>query len=178
MNDTMLKMLNISYEMMSVIVAGLFILIIIIILLYMSMKERDTARKIAQLEHSIEDINKEIYKIQKWITDSDKKLPKDNIKPNRELVRSIEEAKEDIISLQHGLQSDREYFEDKILVLEERLRSLGHFNAPSQQRNEKQIIELFQNGYTTDAIAKELRISKSEVEFTLKLSELDKVKSR
>ncbi|MWV61921.1 hypothetical protein DCO58_06990 [Helicobacter saguini] len=178
MNDTMLNMLNISYEMMSVIVAGLFILIIIIILLYMSMKEKDTARKIAQLEHSIEDVNKEIYKIQKWITDNDKKPKDSGVKQDRELLRGIEEAKADIISLQHGLQSDREYFEDKILVLEERLRSLGHFNTPSQQRNEKQILELFQNGYTTDAIAKELRITKSEVEFTLKLSELDKVKSR
>ena len=31
---------------------------------------------------------------------------------------------------------------------------------------------LFKNGYTIDAISKELRITKSEVEFVLKLSEL------
>ena len=171
MNANMLDILNnISYEMMSVIVAGLFILMVVIILLYITMKEKESAKKLLQLERSIEDINKEIYKIQKWIVESDKKIQ--NKKVNTETMDVLSNIKADVISLQHGLQSDRDYFEDKILVLEERLRSLGHFNTPSQQRNEKQILNLFKNGYTIDAISKELRITKSEVEFVLKLSEL------
>lgn len=179
LSEKILNLVNISYEMMSVVVAGLFILIIIIVLLYMMSKEKDTARKIAQLERSIEDVNKEIYKIQKWITDNDKK--KKEVRMDKDLVRGLNELKDvrdDINSLQHGLQSDREYFEDKILVLEERLRSLGHFNTPSQQRNEKQILELFENGYTIDAIAKELRITKSEVEFTLQLEKINTKQGR
>lgn len=166
------NMVNLSYEMMSVIVAGLFILMIIIVLLYITLKEKESAKKIMRLEASIEDVHKEIYKIQKWIVDSDKRTQ--DVKPNAETFKAMADLKADILSLQHGLQSDRDYFEDKILVLEERLRSLGHFNAPSQQRNEKQILDLFKNGYTIDAISKELRISKSEVEFVLKLSELHK----
>ncbi|RDU64963.1 hypothetical protein CQA53_07255 [Helicobacter didelphidarum] len=164
--------MNVSYEVMSVVIAGLFILMIIIVLLYMTMKEKESARKIAQLEHSIEDVNKEIYKIQKWILESDKK-PQEKQMSN-DTLKALADMKSDILSLQHGLQSDRDYFEDKILILEERLRGLGHFNTPSQQRNEKQILELFKNGYTIDAISKELRITKSEVEFVLKLSELHK----
>lgn len=171
MNANMLDILNnISYEMMSVIVAGLFILMVVIILLYITMKEKESAKKLLQLERSIEDINKEIYKIQKWIVESDKKIQNNEV--NTETMDVLSNIKADVISLQHGLQSDRDYFEDKILVLEERLRSLGHFNTPSQQRNEKQILNLFKNGYTIDAISKELRITKSEVEFVLKLSEL------
>ncbi len=171
MNANMLNILNnISYEMMSVIVAGLFILMVVIILLYITMKEKESAKKLLQLERSIEDINKEIYKIQKWIVESDKKIQNNEV--NTETMDVLSNIKADVISLQHGLQSDRDYFEDKILVLEERLRSLGHFNTPSQQRNEKQILNLFKNGYTIDAISKELRITKSEVEFVLKLSEL------
>ncbi len=162
------NIMNLSYEMMSVIIAGLFILMIIIVLLYIAIKEKESKRKIMQLETSIEDINKDIYKIQKWIIDNDKKTS--DIKPNNETIKVMADLKADIISLQHGLQSDRDYFEDKILILEERLRSLGHFNTPSQQRNEKQILELFKNGYTIDAISKELRITKGEVEFALKLS--------
>lgn len=161
---------NISYEMMSIVIAGLFILVLIILLLYMNLKDKESAKKIAQLERSIEDVNKEIYKIQKWILESEKKPKNDS--QNLETTKSINEIKNDIISLQHGLQSDRDYFEDKILILEERLRSLGHFNNPLQQRNEQQILDLFKNGYTIDAISKELRITKSEVEFVLKLSEL------
>ena len=175
MDTSFLSAINLSYEMMSVIISLLFILMIIMVLLYMRAKDKDSMRKIAQLEHSIEDINKEIYKIQKWILENDKKdepKPKEPIKS--ETLKDIEEVKKDILSLQHGLQSDRDYFEDKILILEERLRSLGHFNAPSQNRNEQQILDLFKNGYTIDAISKELRISKSEVEFVLKLSELNK----
>lgn len=162
--------IGLSYEMMSVIVAGLFILMIIIVLLYIALKEKEGAKKIMRLEASIEDVHKEIYKIHKWIMDSDKRTK--DTKPNEETFKVLADLKADILSLQHGLQSDRDYFEDKILVLEERLRSLGHFNAPSQQRNEKQILDLFKNGYTIDAISKELRIAKSEVEFVLKLSEL------
>ncbi len=164
--------MNLSYEMMSVIMAGLFILMIIIVLLYISLKEKESAKKFVRLEASIEDVYKEIYKIQKWIMENEKR--NQETKPNTEAFKAMADLKADILSLQHGLQSDREYFEDKILVLEERLRSLGHFNAPSQQRNEKQILELFKNGYTIDAISKELRITKSEVEFVLKLSELHK----
>lgn len=162
---------NLSYEMMSVIVAGLFILMILIVLLYITMKEKEVAKKIVRLESSIEDVYKEIYKIQKWIMDNEKRTES---KPNAETFKAMADLKADILSLQHGLQSDRDYFEDKILILEERLRSLGYFNAPSQQRNEKQILDLFKNGYTIDAISKELRIAKSEVEFVLKLSELHK----
>ncbi|RDU73484.1 hypothetical protein CQA66_01470 [Helicobacter aurati] len=163
--------MNISYEMMSVIIAICFIIVIVIILLYIIMKEKESSKKIIQLEHSIEDINKEIYKIQKWIIESEK--PKDSTRHN-ELLKLITEQKTDINTLQHGLQSDRDYFEDKILILEERLRSLGHFNAPTQQRNEKQILDMFKNGYTIEAIAKDLRMSRGEIEFVLKLSELHK----
>lgn len=170
MNIKTFDFTNISYEMISIIVAGLFILILIILLLYISLKEKESAKKITQLERSIEDVNKEIYKIQKWILESEKKPKNDS--QDLETLKSLGEVKNDIISLQHGLQSDRNYFEDKILVLEERLRSLGHFNTPLQQRNETQILDLFKNGYTIDAISKELRITKSEVEFVLKLSEL------
>lgn len=166
------NMINLSYEMMSVIVAGLFILMIIIVLLYIALKEKESAKKIMRLEASIEDTHKEIYKIQKWIMESDKRAQ--DVKPNAETFKAMADLKADILSLQHGLQSDRDYFEDKILVLEERLRSLGHFNTPSQHRNENQILDLFKNGYTIDDISKELRIAKSEVEFVLKLSELHK----
>ncbi len=166
------SMMNLSYEMMSVIVAVLFILMIIIVLLYIAIKEKESVKKIMQLENSIEDINKDIYKIQKWIIENDKRGIETKI--DNETIKVIASLKDDINSLQNGLQSDRDYFEDKILILEERLRSLGHFNTPSQQRNEKQILELFKNGYTIDAISKELRITKSEVEFVLKLSELHK----
>ncbi|STQ86654.1 DUF6115 domain-containing protein [Helicobacter muridarum] len=161
---------NISYETMSVIIALCFIIVVIIILLYIMTKEKETYKKIIQLEHSIEDINKEIYKIQKWIVESEKS--RDSSKYN-DLLKIITEHKSDINALQHGLQSDRDYFEDKILILEEKLRSLGHFNTPTQQRNEKQIIDMFKNGYTIDAIAKDLYMSKGEIEFVLKLSELN-----
>lgn len=167
--------MNLSYEMMSVIMAGLFILMIIIVLLYNSMKEKDNAKKFVRLEASIEDLYKEIYKIQKWIMESEKRTQDiKEVKPDEETFKTMADLKQDISSLQHSLQSDREYFEEKVLILEERLRSLGNFNAPSQQRNEKQILELFKNGYTIDAISRELRIAKSEVEFVLKLSELHK----
>lgn len=166
-------LIAISYETMSVVISICFILIIIIVLIYMVIKEKETARKIMQLENSIEDLNKEIYKIQKWIVESDKKPQDPNPKYN-EIMKLIGENRADISSLQQGLQSDREYFEDKILILEERQRGLGHFNTPAQQRNEKQILELFQSGHSIESIAKDLRISKGEVEFVLKLQELNK----
>lgn len=164
------SLVSISYDIISVIIAICFIIVVIIILLYIVMKEKETHKKIIQLEHSIEDANKEIYKIQKWIVESEK--TRDSSKYN-DLLKIITEQKGDINALQHGLQSDRDYFEDKILILEERLRSIGHFNTPTQQRNEKQIIDMFKNGYTIDTIAKDLYMSKGEIEFVLKLSELN-----
>lgn len=166
---------NISYEMMSVIVGLLFIIMIVITLLYINAKERDSIRKILQLERSIEDLNKEIYKIQKWILESDQKPKTEDLgsKDLKDVMATLARIDIDLESLQNGMQGDREYFENKFLTMEERLRGLGHFSTPSQSRNEEQILKLFKSGHSIDSICKDLRVTRSEVEFVLKLSQIN-----
>lgn len=169
---------KLSYESLSLIVGILFVIILITIMIYFSIKEKESSKKIIQLEHSIEDANKEIYKIQKWILDKDKKTALKEVDSSsvklesriKELCESNASLADNITSIHAGLQSDREYFEDKILLLEEKLREFRHFANQSSSTNEKQIIDLFNNNYGIDQISKELRISKGEVEFVLRLA--------
>lgn len=172
-------MFDFSYEILSAIIASLFILLLLIFVGYFLQKEKEVFKKFVQIEKSIEDGNKEIYKIQKWILENEKKMlsQKDDLKIN-DLTPEIKQLESNLNTIKLNSQNDRDYFENKIIILEEKIHEMRHFGSNFTNQygkyNEAKILELYKDGYDIEKIARELKIGKGEVEFVLKLSELNK----
>ena len=65
-----------------------------------------------------------------------------------------------------------EHLENKIFSLEDRIKEFAYTPTNPTNIDEGRIISMFKDGWSVDSIAKELRIGKGEVEFTLKFANL------
>lgn len=164
------------------IIAFCAILIILALLsYYVNLKDKEAAKRLARYEKTIEDINREMHRIQKGFKDFEAKLTYslENInalveEDSREIINeALEALYAHINELQNSLDSEKSGVLNRILLLEDKVKELVY--VPSSSINsidEKKIVELKRQGLDNEAISKKLRISKSEVEFTLKLANL------
>ena len=137
-------------------------------------------KRIRRFEKGMEDINNEIFKIHKWIKDSElenqlsttalhNKIKTESIDAvNNALVKVYRQ----IEILEAQVNKERDYIEEKIVSIEEKIREFGYFPSSNTNIDEKRIIGMFRDGWSIDAIAKEMRLSKGEIEFTLKLADI------
>ena len=71
------------------------------------------------------------------------------------------------------IEKDRDYVDNKLSVLEDRLKENSFYpNQSSGNIDDRRIISMYKDGWSIENIARELMITKSEVEFTLKLADL------
>ena len=151
--------------------------VLVCVLAYMIVKDKDISKRISRFESAIETIAKEIYKIQK----TQQKL--ESAQANQEFLASESgESKatsdklialnKKLIEFDKDIDLLRSHYDEKIMSLENRLREYGAFSSSGGDIDEKKIIDMFQNGFSVDSIAKELRIGRGEVEFTLKLANI------
>ena len=159
------------------VIAGFFGFVLVCVLAYMIVKDKDISKRISRFESAIETIAKEIYKIQK----TQQKL--ESAQASQEFLASESgESKatsdklialnKKLIEFDKDIDLLRSHYDEKIMSLENRLREYGAFGSSGGDIDEKKIIDMFQNGFSVDSIAKELRIGRGEVEFTLKLANI------
>ena len=130
-------------------------------------KAKEFRKKIKLLEDVIEKLANDVYKFQKFTKESKEREKQGNAGIESGLNSFYREIKE----VHEIIKSDRNYFEEKMIKLENRVRDFGHIGGTSDV-DEKRIIALYQEGWSVDSIAKELRIGRGEVEFTLKLADI------
>ncbi|RDU62673.1 hypothetical protein [Helicobacter sp. MIT 14-3879] len=136
------------------------VVLFLLIFIFFYIKDGDSQKRLARYEKSLDDLNKEIYKLHKLI----KNLPNDNSKAN---FRSYID---DIYSI---IEKDREYVDIKLQALEDKLKESNLYASNiSSNIDDRRIISMFKDGWSIENIAKELMITKSEVEFTLKLADI------
>lgn len=173
-------MFGLSMGSMSMIFAIISIGIVCVIAFFSYVRTLDTTKRIRRFEKGVEDINNEIFKIHKWIKDNEleDKLSS-NVLNTKIKTESADVVKNALVGvyrqieiLEAEVNKEREYVEEKIVSLEEKIREFGYFPTTSSNIDEKRIIGLFRDGWSIDAIAKEMRLSKGEVEFTLKLADI------
>ncbi|OBV29768.1 hypothetical protein BKN38_01415 [Helicobacter sp. CLO-3] len=152
--------------------------VIVCILAYIIIKDKDTYKRVSRFETAIEAITKEIYKIQKTqqqIQTDQASIgfmgDKDGAKydANNDKIQALNKK---VIELDKDIDLLKNHYDEKIISLENRMREYGHFSSTGGDVDEKKIIDMFQNGFSIDSIAKELRIGRGEVEFTLKLANI------
>ncbi|MDE5591787.1 MAG: hypothetical protein K2I63_02350 [Helicobacter sp.] len=164
-------------------------LFLILITLYLYFKGVENIKKLKRHEHSIEEINKEIYRLQKKLKfhENDLESFKQNIKQkiyqdirieiknliDTNLHSQIIPIRNDMELLQDDYKQHKEDLETKILSLEDRIKEFAYTPTSATNIDEGRIIALFKDGWSIDSIAKELRIGKGEVDFTLKFANLE-----
>ncbi|ELQ2042381.1 hypothetical protein QTF07_001499 [Campylobacter jejuni] len=145
-----------------------FIIVLLIAMLaYMNIKERENNAKIAKLQNVIEDITKELHYFRKELG------VKDDSKEDEDYKTSL--LKEEIM-----IELDKQ-ISSKITPVLRTLKTMEHIieDFQNEQQNrllnlEQKIENLFKEGKSIEQIAKDLRIGTGNVELVLKFKKLIK----
>lgn len=170
MNHTM----EIALIALAVMVVGL--------IYYVITKEGEVSSQIRSIAKAVEDLHRELFMMDKRlkqeleiITSLQESVPREQHSLHAELGREVNEISVPILeSLGHiegSLIAYKEKTENRLRYLEERIRNLSLPTSISGLDDEK-VISRYNQGLEVDAIAKELRLSKAEVEFVLKINQL------
>lgn len=169
-------------ELLLTVAVG-FLVILICIIFYMLLKEKEATKKQTRLEEAIGGIITEIYRLQKSCKSIEEAQYKaefnsstmgSNIKDeiSSTIGDGLHSMLEQVNLLQETLKADRDYLEERIITLESKMRDVGHFANSSPNIDERRIITMYQDGWSVDSIAKELHVGRGEVEFILKLADI------
>ncbi len=172
--------MEISLENISIICSISCLGAVIILSVLNFFKNSDMTKRLRRFERGFEDINKEVYKIKKWIKDTELESEYNNNAIHTKIKTEVKDALNNgIINVQRQIEvlesqtlKQNDYVEEKMLQLEEKLRGLNYTPSNGNAIDEKKIIGLFRDGWSVDAIAKEMRLNKGEIEFILKLSNI------
>ncbi|MCE3036757.1 helix-turn-helix domain-containing protein [Helicobacter sp. faydin-H20] len=150
-----------------------FILLCVVVDLYL--KDKKNTKKYALLEESIDKFTNELHQLQRNIQEIKVKEEFVRLTMGDEFQNNVESGLnqfyQQLKEMKEDIRNERNYLEEKIIKLENRVRDFGYLSGDSDV-DEKRIIALFQEGWSIDSIAKELRIGRGEVEFTLKLADI------
>ncbi|TLD83584.1 hypothetical protein LS70_005205 [Helicobacter sp. MIT 11-5569] len=169
-------------------------IVFILLIVYLYLKESENNKRTRRYEKSIEELNKEVYRLQKRIKEQESELErfKASIKAqiyqdtrlemknllDTNLSAQVVPLRNDMESLKSQWQANKthlenlEHLEHKIFALEDRIKEFAYTPTNPTNIDEGRIIAMFKDGWSVDSIAKELRIGKGEVEFTLKFANL------
>lgn len=174
-------MFGVSMSSVSMIFGLVAIGIVCLVSFFSYTRNLDLLKRLRRFEKGMEDINGEIFKIHKWIKDSELENQLSSTALNTKIkTESIDAVNNALVSvyrqveiLEVQMNKEREYVEEKLVSLEEKIREFGYFpTSTSSNIDEKRIISMFRDGWSIDSIAKEMRLSKGEIEFTLKLADI------
>jgi len=153
--------------------------VMLIVIIYLAIKEKESARKMAMIETGIDTLNQELFKITKELESLEKRLNKpveEKIDIDEEVVESIVQSKLKPFAIQMQNLDERVSFlsEDLFENIERIQNQMRHITFANDHMvpNEKQILQLHSQGMDAESIAKHLRLGKGEVELVLKFSKI------
>ena len=156
---------------------------LLIVVLYMAVRDRETSRKLAMLERSIDTFNQELFALEKKVQESRRQLLEELMKfelqERQEGVESAEVAlrKElrpftlQLQQLQEQVDAIREELGERVEKLDGKVRQVA-FASEHAAPDEQKILQLHAQGMDAESIAKQLRLGKGEVELVLKFSKI------
>jgi len=156
-------------------------IVMLIVIVYLAIKDKESARKIAMIETGIDTLNQELFRINKEL-ESLKKQIKDSdgidkdIEIDTEMIDSIFHNKLKPFAVQMQNLDEKVAFLSEDLFenlerIQNQMRQITFANDHTVP-NEKQILQLHSQGLDTESIAKQLRLGKGEVELVLKFSKI------
>lgn len=153
---------------------------VLYLLYFVFIKDTAYSKNLRTLANIIEEQNREIFYLKKRqeenskaIKDTPKALDEEQMYMEMERV-SFEMAKPlsiAIKNLQQNLNELDHNLNARVLVLENNLKQIS-IPASIHAKDDEKIITLFKKGVDIENIAKELHISKAEVDFVLKINKI------
>lgn len=142
-------------------------------------KDKENMSKIYKLERAVEEMKKSLHYLQKELNEKtsssnfDADALKDEIKfsLDREINVKILPILKSLQGFETVIESFQNEQETRLSSLEQKTKSMNKL-SPDFTNEEQKIVELFKQGKSVEQIAKDLRISTGNVEFTLKMKEL------
>ncbi len=155
-------------------------LILLFLIYYIYSKDVQNSQQIRRIAMAVESLHKELYLLEKKLSRHIHDTPV--VEENRhhdeiahELEARVENLSRPLVAsvndIRSALQQHRDETEHKIRTLEEGMRKLSLPTSVSGM-DDARIIALYQQGVDIAGISKELRLSKPEVEFVLKLNKI------
>lgn len=146
---------------------------------YFFIKDKENAAKIHKLERAVEELNKDLHYLRKESSQKPEQAEfninelKDEIKfsLDREINLKIMPILKSLQGFENVIESFQNEQENRLSNLEQKAQNMSKL-SPDFTNDEQKITELFHQGKSVEQIAKDLRISTGNVEFTLKMKEL------
>ncbi|MDQ1264528.1 MAG: hypothetical protein QG559_1529 [Campylobacterota bacterium] len=154
--------------------------IIVYLLYYVFMKDAEYSKNIRSVATVAEELNREIFYLKKKLDESQKQMKNNTDRmSDDEIYQEIERSVFDMIkplsvsikNLQQSIRMIDETLNSRISSLESGVKQISIPSSIHANDDEK-IISLYKHGTPLETIAKELHISKAEVEFVLKINKI------
>lgn len=152
------------------------------VIYYIITKETEVSTQIRSIAKAVEELHRELYAVDKRfkqeleiITSLQESMPVEHQSIHAEVGREVNQISipimESLGQIEGSFSAYKEKTENRLRYLEERIRNLSLPTSISGLDDEK-VISRYNQGIEVDTIAKELRLSKAEVEFVLKINQL------
>ena len=161
------------------IVVGLALMLLYFVY-FMVSKDSQQSRKIRSIASAVEELHRQVYKMEKRFSDEIEQLA--SMEPpmsrseiehrlEKDMVAMATPVAERLEEMQSELEELRTSLPKRLHHIEDAMRSLTMPSSVGSMDDQK-IIALYQQGIPLDTIAKELHLSKPEVEFVLKINKI------
>lgn len=165
---------------LSLVLSGFIGLASFLILLFTYLKDLEATRRLDKFENAIDSLYDEMYKIQKYIA----KVKEEQEERVLEMQTQVESQAQDLInnslsktyehleSIEQKVNDEIRLATDNLSSLDGKIKELGLLSSTATSIDEKKISALLESGKSPATIAKELGITRGEVELFLQLSNI------
>lgn len=160
------------------------IILLIAMVAYMYVKDKENTAKIIQIQNAMEEITKQLHYFKKELGtekseikdfDYNSELIKEELKIalEKELSSKIMPILTSIRTMEGIIEEFQNEQQNRLLNLEQKAKSMTKL-TPNYDTEEQKIVDLFKEGKSIEQIAKDLRIGTGNVELVLKFKQLIK----
>ena len=151
-------------------------LVLIVFLVYMIYKDSMTTRKLKDYEFAIEELNRQLFLLEKNQKGGDEKIMAEvEAEINRLFSKELKGIADTLMSSINEIKSIQANMKNNLETRMDRIeeRTKEYLSVPSSPTlDENKVQSLHKAGYTKEEIAKELHVSVSEVSFVLNILNL------
>lgn len=170
-----------NYDFLTIEYAVVALAVMILYLIYyIFTKDTEASRNIRSIAAVVEDLNREVFYIKKKLEETQNSIENNSQRMNDdEIYQEIERSVYDMTQplsialkqMQESVHAIDSQIESRVASLETGVKQIS-IPSSIHGNDEEKIISLFKQGMSIEDISRDLRVSKAEVEFVLKINKI------
>jgi regulator of replication initiation timing len=170
----------------TILYMGGFGAVLIIIIIYIMMKDSEQSKKVRYLEHGIDKLHNQLYSVESELKVLKKALEegaldtqKDAMDENAILQLVKSEVKQILEPIGQALSETENSMKEFQATMQNRFESVENhvkqtvMMPETSKSDEEKIVSMYKSGYTVDEIAKHFRIGTGEVELIIRFADIN-----